>query len=160
MNSETPDIFEIKHKEHNKQLYRTNQIGKVGTTTPKTHPKKTNKNIKKHVETYEFYHRKWARTHWDSRSGRATRTMAAYLHVKTGQKTKTANNLMATWQPNFRKDNPSTKKPLSHAARDHLQEEETLLLRNSIEEEEEEEDEDLFESYITNGTHPPAPPDR
>ena len=28
------------------------------------------------------------------------------------------------------------------------------------EEEEEEEDEDLFESYITNGTHPPAPPDR
>jgi len=23
-----------------------------------------------------------------------------------------------------------------------------------------EEDEDLFESYITNGTHPPAPPDR
>ena len=39
-----------------------------------------------------------------------------------------------------------------------------LLLRNSIEEEEEEEeeeeDEDLFESYITNGTHPPAPPDR
>ena len=28
------------------------------------------------------------------------------------------------------------------------------------EEEEVEEDEDLFESYITNGTHPPAPPDR
>ena len=28
------------------------------------------------------------------------------------------------------------------------------------EEEEEEEDEDLVESYITNGTHPPAPPDR
>ena len=69
---------------------------------------------------------------------------------------------MAIWQPNFRKDNPSTKKPLSQLERDHLQEEETLLLRNSIEEEEEdkEEDEDLFESYITNGTHPPAPPDR
>ena len=79
---------------------------------------------------------------------------------------------MAIWQPNFRKDNPSTKKLLSHAERDHFQEEETLLLRNSIEgegegekeeeeeEEEEDEDEDLFESYITNGTHPPAPPDR
>ena len=69
---------------------------------------------------------------------------------------------MAIWQPNFRKDNPSTKKPLSHADRPHFQEEETLLSRNSIEEEEEEEaeDEDLFESYITNGTHPPAPPDR
>ena len=69
---------------------------------------------------------------------------------------------MATWQPNFRKDNPSTKKPLSQPERHHFQEEETLLLRNSIEEEEEEEeeDEDLFESYITNGTHPPAPPDR
>ena len=48
---------------------------------------------------------------------------------------------MAIWQPNFRKDNPSTKQPLSPAERDHLQEEETLLLRNSIEEEEEEEEE-------------------
>ena len=71
---------------------------------------------------------------------------------------------MAIWQPNFRKDNPSTKTHLSHAGRDHLQEEETLLLRNSIEEEEEEEeeeeDEDISKSYITNGTHPPAPPDR
>ena len=93
---------------------------------------------------------------------------------------------MAIWQPKFRKDNPSTKKPLSQLARDTFQEGETLLLRNSIEdndeeeeeekedeeeeaeaeageeeeEEEEEEDEDLFESYITNGTHPPAPPDR
>ena len=71
---------------------------------------------------------------------------------------------MAIWQPKFRKDNPSTKKRLSQLARDHFEEGETLLLRNSIEEEEEEEeeeeDEDLFESYITNGTHPPAPPDR
>ena len=71
---------------------------------------------------------------------------------------------MAIWQPNFRKDNPSTKKPLSHADQDTFEEGEILLLRNSIEEEEEEEeeeeDEDLFESYITNGTHPPAPPDR
>ena len=63
---------------------------------------------------------------------------------------------MAIWQPNFRKDNPSTKKPLSQLARDTFQEEETLLLRNSIEEE----DEDISKSYITNGTHPPAPPDR
>ena len=45
--SQTPDIFQNKPKEHNKQLYITNQIGKVGTTTPKTYPKKTNKNIKK-----------------------------------------------------------------------------------------------------------------
>ena len=69
---------------------------------------------------------------------------------------------MAIWQPNFRKDNPSTKKPLSQLTRPHFQEEETLLLRNSIEEEEEEEeeDEDISKSYITNGTHPPAPPDR
>ena len=69
---------------------------------------------------------------------------------------------MAIWQPNFRKDNPSTTFASKHAERAHLQEEETLLLRNSIEEEEEEEeeDEDLFESHITNGTHPPAPPDR
>ena len=67
---------------------------------------------------------------------------------------------MAIGQPNFRKDNPSTKKPLSQLVRGRFQEVETLLLRNSIEEEEEEEDEDLFESYITNGTHPPAPPDR
>ena len=65
---------------------------------------------------------------------------------------------MAIWQPNFREDNPSTKKPLSQLARPHFQEEETLLLRNSIEEEEE--DEDISKSYITNGTHPPAPPDR
>ena len=65
---------------------------------------------------------------------------------------------MAIWQPNFRKDNPSTKKPLPQLERENFQEEETLLLRNSIEEEEE--DEDLFESYITNGTHPPAPSDR
>ena len=49
--------------------------------------------------------------------------------------------MIAIWQPQFRKDNPSTKKPLSHADRDHFQEEETLLLRNSIEEEEEEEEE-------------------
>ena len=73
---------------------------------------------------------------------------------------------MAIWQPNFRKDNPSTTLASKHAERPHFQEVETLLLRNSIEEEreeeeeEEEEDEDLFESYITNGTHPPAPPDR
>ena len=69
---------------------------------------------------------------------------------------------MAIWQPNFRKDNPSTKKPLSQLARDTFQEVETLLLRSSIEEEEEEEeeDEDLFESNKTIGTHPPAPPDR
>ena len=77
---------------------------------------------------------------------------------------------MAIGQPNFRKDNPSTKKPLSQLERAHLQEEEILLLRNSIEEEEEEEededeeeeeeDEDISKSYITNGTHPPAPPDR
>ena len=65
---------------------------------------------------------------------------------------------MAIWQPKFRKDNPSTKKPLSQSDRENFQEEETLLLRNSIEEEEEEGGEDLFESYITNGTHPPAPP--
>ena len=112
------------------------------------------------MKTYVFYHQKWAAMDWDSRSGRATRTMAAYLHVKTAHKTKTANNLMAIWQPNFRKDNPSTHFASKHADRDHLQEEETLLLRNSIEEEEEEEDEVLFESYIANGTHPPAPPDR
>ena len=49
---------------------------------------------------------------------------------------------MAIWQPNFRKDNPSTKKLLSHADRDTFEEGETLLLRNSIEEEEEEEDEE------------------
>ena len=69
---------------------------------------------------------------------------------------------MAIWQPKFRKDNPSTKKPLSQLDRHTFQEEETLLLRNSIEEEEEEEEEDevLFESYITNGTHPPVQPDR
>ena len=65
---------------------------------------------------------------------------------------------MAIWQPNLRKDNPSTKRPLSQPERPHFQEEETLLLRNSIEEEEE--DEDISKSYITNGTHPPAPPDR
>ena len=93
---------------------------------------------------------------------------------------------MAIWQPNFRKDNPSTKKPLSQLARHTFQEGETLLLRNNIEgeggaeedeeeeeekkkedeeeeegeEEEEEEDEDISKSYIANGTHPPAPPDR
>ena len=71
---------------------------------------------------------------------------------------------MAIWQPKFRKDNPSTKKLLSQLGRDTFQEVETLLLRNSIEEEEEEEeeeeDEDLFENYIANGTHPPAPPVR
>ena len=69
---------------------------------------------------------------------------------------------MAVWQPNFRKDNPSTKKTRLQVGRHTFQEGETLLLRSSIEEEEEEEeeDEDLFESYITNGTHPPAPPDR
>ena len=71
---------------------------------------------------------------------------------------------MAIWQPKFRKDNPSTKKPLSQLARPHFQEEETLLLRNSIEEEEEEEeeeeDEGISKSYITNGTQPPAPPER
>ena len=50
---------------------------------PQKHtPRKQTKTLKKHVETYEFYHRKWARMDWDSRSGRATRTMAAYLHVK------------------------------------------------------------------------------
>ena len=80
----TPDIFQIKHKEHNKQLYRTNQIGKVGTTNPKNTPQenKQKHKKKKHVETYEFYHRKRAAPHWDSRSGRETRTMAAYLHEK------------------------------------------------------------------------------
>ena len=71
---------------------------------------------------------------------------------------------MAIGQPNFRKDNPSTHFASKHADRAHFEEGEALLLRNSIEEEEEEEeeeeDEDLFESYITNGTHPPAPPDR
>ena len=81
--SQTHDIFRIKHKEHHEQLYRTNQISKVGTTSPKKTPQENQqKHEKKHVETYEFYHRKWARTHWDSRSGRATRTMAAYLHEK------------------------------------------------------------------------------
>ena len=49
---------------------------------------------------------------------------------------------MAIWQPQFRKDNPSTKKPLSQLDRDTFQEGETLLLRNSIEEEEEEEEEE------------------
>ena len=83
MISQTPDIFQIKHKEHNKQLYRTNQIGKVGTTNPKNTPQENKqKHKKKHVETYEFYSQKWARMDWDSRSGRATRTMAAYLHEK------------------------------------------------------------------------------
>ena len=69
---------------------------------------------------------------------------------------------MAIWQPNFRKDNPSTKKPLPQLDRGRFQEVETLLLRNSIEEEEEEEeeDEDISKSYSTTGTHPPAPPDR
>ena len=85
---------------------------------------------------------------------------------------------MAIWQPNFRKDNPSTTLASKHADRAHFEEGETLLLRNSIEEEEEEEegeeeeededeeeeeeeeDEDISKSYITNGTHPPAPPDR
>merc|ERR1711906_28194 len=59
-----------------------------------------------------------------------------------------------------------TKKHLSQLARATFQEGETLLLRNSIkeeeeeeeEEDEEEEDEDISKSYITNGTHPPAPP--
>ena len=78
-----PDIFQNKPKEHNKQLHRTNQTGKISQQAPKRHPKRTNKNMKKkHVETYEFYHRKWAALDWDSRSGRATRTMAAYLHEK------------------------------------------------------------------------------
>ena len=63
---------------------------------------------------------------------------------------------MAIWQPKCRKDNPSTKKPLSQLEHHPFQEEETLLLRNSIEEE----DEDISKIYITNGTHPPAPPDR
>ena len=91
---------------------------------------------------------------------------------------------MTIWQPKFRKDNPSTKKPLSQLARHTFQEGENLLLRNSIEEGEEEEEEDeeeeekeeeeeeeeeeegegegedISKSYITNGTHPPAPPDR
>ena len=67
---------------------------------------------------------------------------------------------MAIWQTNFRKDNPSTTFASKHAERAHFEEGETLLLRNSIEEEEEEEDEDISKSYITNGTHPPAPPDR
>ena len=84
MISQTPDIFQIKPKEHNKQLYRTNQIGKVGTTSPKNTPQenKQKHKKKKNIETYEFYHREWAGVDWDSRSGRATRTMAAYLHVK------------------------------------------------------------------------------
>ena len=43
--SQTPDIFQIKPKEHNKQLYRTNQIGKVGTTNPKNIPQE---NKQKH----------------------------------------------------------------------------------------------------------------
>ena len=47
---------------------------------------------------------------------------------------------MAIWQPKFRKDNPSTKKPLSQLGRGRFQEVETLLLRNSIEEEEEDKD--------------------
>ena len=81
--SQTPDIFQIKPKEHNKQLYRTNQIGKVGTTSPKNTPQENKqKHKKKNIETYEFYQQSGAGTHWDSRSGRATRTMAAYLHVK------------------------------------------------------------------------------
>ena len=83
MISQTPDIFQIEHKEHNKQLYRTNQIDKIGTTNPKNTPQENKqKHWKKHVETYEFYHRKRAALDWDSRSGRATRTMAAYLHEK------------------------------------------------------------------------------
>ena len=49
---------------------------------------------------------------------------------------------MAIWQPQFRKDNPSTKKPLSQLGRGRFQEVETLLLRNSIEEEEEEEEQE------------------
>jgi hypothetical protein len=52
--SKTPDIFQIKHEEHNKQLCSTNQIGKVGTTNPKNtpqenkqkHKNKTNRNIR------------------------------------------------------------------------------------------------------------------
>ena len=167
MISETPDICQIKHKEHNKQLYRTNQIGKVGTTTPKTHPKKTNKNIKKNTSKHTSFtiesEPEWTGTHvLDARHVR-------WPHIytkKNAHKSKTANNLIAIWQPQFRKDNPSTKKPLSQLDRGRFQEVETLLLRNSIEAEaeaeakEEEEDEVLFESYITNGTHPPAPPDR
>ena len=40
-------IFQIKHKEHNKQLYRTNQIGKLDTTQPKNTPQE---NKQKHIE--------------------------------------------------------------------------------------------------------------
>ena len=42
-----PDIFQNKLKQHNKQLHRTNQTGKISQQAPKRHPKKTNKNIKK-----------------------------------------------------------------------------------------------------------------
>ena len=62
----------------------------------------------------------------------------------------------------FQKRQPFHEKTSVTARRARFQEVETLLLRNSIEEEEEEEeeDEDISKSYITNGTHPPAPPDR
>ena len=43
--AQTPDIFQIKPKEHNKQLHRTNQTGKISQQAPKRHPKKTSKNI-------------------------------------------------------------------------------------------------------------------
>ena len=34
------------------------------------------------MKTFDFYKQKWAGMDWDSRSGRATRTMVAFLHEK------------------------------------------------------------------------------
>ena len=47
-----------------------------------------------------------------------------------------------------------------HRTKGQGKEEEEEEKKKEEEEEEEEEDEDISKSYITNGTHPPAPPDR
>ena len=86
----------MKHKEHNKQLYRTNQIGKVGTTSPKNTPQenkqKHKKNTSKHTSFTIESEAGWTGTHvLDVRHAR-------WPHIytkKTGHKSKTANNLIA-----------------------------------------------------------------
>ena len=75
--------FQTKHKKTQHTTLQNQPNRENRHNNPKNTPQENKqKNKNKQAETYEFYHRKWAALDWDSRSGRATRTMAAYLHVK------------------------------------------------------------------------------
>ena len=91
-----PDIFQNKPKEHNKQLHRTNQTGKISQRAPKRHPKKTNKNMKKNTTKHTSFtiESEPGRTGTHVLDARHARWPHIYTK-KTAPKSKTANNLIA-----------------------------------------------------------------